>query len=307
MNRSSHVRFALIGSPWPVLIAVFVVFISCPLFAWAHSEGTESLAQMESSPSTTRSGCDRLQPTESSGKINKNWLKTQQSEWALGSQLAANAERNVEMLTDDFVVKYVNQIEQRIVDRSQLPGCFAVKILIDPEPNAYSLPGGFIYVTTGLVKLADTEAELAGALAHETAHVTLHHMTRFQTQTRIWRRFALFSSPAGYLLRRYLGPLMMFNLIRKEEFEADRIGMEYQTTAGYDSLEFCRLLQNAIPEDQTRMSLLDRLYDTHPATRSRVKRLQPLDRHSTSSQVGYLVNTSAFDAMKTHFANLNSP
>jgi beta-barrel assembly-enhancing protease len=237
----------------------------------------------------------------------KNWLKTQQTEWAFGSKLAANAEQNVEMITDVFIVEYLNQLEQRIVNRSELPGCFVVKILIDPEPNAYSLPGGFIYVTSGLVQIAESEAELAGALAHETAHVTLRHMTRFQAQTRIWRRFALFSSPVGYLLRRYLGPPVMFSMIRKEEFEADRLGMRYQMTAGYDYLEFCRLLQRAIPDRETRTPLLERLYDTHPETRSRVKRLQSLSRHSTSTPVDYLVNSSEFDAMEIRFANLKFP
>ena len=301
MNRFSHLGLGLLG----ILIGLFVFFISSPMFARARAEGTESLAPMASLPSITRSGCDRLQVAESSGKTNKNWLKTQQSEWALGSKLAANAEQNVEMINDSFVVQYVNRIEQRIVDRSELPGCFVVKILVDPEPNAYSLPGGFIYVTTGLVQLAETEAELAGALAHETAHITLHHLTRFQAQTRIWGRFALFSNPAGYLLRRYVGPLLMFSLIRKEEFEADRIGMQYQTRAGYDAREFCRLLQSAIPEDETGTSLLDRLYDTHPATGSRVKRLKSL--RSIDSQVDYLVDTSEFEAMKAHFANITSP
>ena len=305
MKRSSHFRFSLLGPPWPFLVGVFVVFIFSPLFARVRSGDTESLAKVAPAPPSERSGCDRLHASERSGKTNTNWLRTK-SEWTLGSKLAANAEQNVEMITDSFVVQYVNWLEQKIVDRSELPGCFVVKILIDSEPNAYSLPGGFIYVTSGLVQRTDTEAELAGALAHETAHVTLHHMTRFQAQTRRWRRFALFSSPAGYLLRRYLGPLLMYSLIRQEEFEADRIGMQYQTMAGYDSLEFCRLLQNAIP-DETGTTLLDRLYDTHPATGSRVRRLQSLSRSSTSSQAGYLLNTSDFDMMKTYFAKLSSP
>lgn len=309
MNHSSHLRLSRLHSARPVLVPLLLLIAFVLMHPLLRSQTTELSFPVLSFSSATggSSGCDRLQPSATSETATKNWLKTQQDEWALGSKLAANAEQNVEMISDSFIVQYVNQLEQTIVTRSELPGCFVVKILIDPEPNAYSLPGGFIYVTSGLVQVAESEGELAGALAHETAHVTLRHMSKLQTQSRIWRRFALFSSPAGFLLHRYLGPLVLFAMVRKEEFEADRLGMLYLMAAGYDILEFSNLLQSAIPEDVTRASLLDRLYDSHPETKSRVKRLQHLSRHSMSPQVNYLVNTSEFEEMKNRFARLESP
>jgi predicted Zn-dependent protease len=309
MNRSRYLRLNRLNSARPVLIPLLFLTAFVLLHPQVRSQTTELSPPVLSfsSATGTSSGCDRLQPIATSETATKNWLKTQQAEWALGSRLAANAEQNVEMISDSFVVQYVNQLEQKIVSRAELPGCFVVKILIDPEPNAYSLPGGFIYVTSGLVQIAESEGELAGALAHETAHVTLRHMSKLQTQSRIWRRFALFSNPAGFLLRRYLGPLVLFSMIRKEEFEADQLGTQYLAAAGYDILEFSNLLQSAIPEDETRASLLDRLYDSHPQTKSRVKRLQYLSRHSMLPQVDYLVNTSDFEQMKSRFANLELP
>jgi len=105
----------------------------------------------------------------------------------------------------------------------------------------------------------DSEGELVAALARETGHVTARHETRITTQEHIWGRLALVGGPAGYALRRYLGPLLMFKLVRNSEFEADRIGFRYQIAAGYDPLEFCRLLQIAFADGEEKEAFLDRL------------------------------------------------
>src|SRR5207342_1145413 len=93
------------------------------------------------------SGCDVLRIPASSTKLGQRNLKTQQAEYALGSRLAADVEQHRELISDDFVLQYINHIEQKVTRSSELPGCFLVKVLSDPEPNAYSLPGGFIYIT----------------------------------------------------------------------------------------------------------------------------------------------------------------
>jgi predicted Zn-dependent protease len=246
-----------------------------------------------------------LQRDDRARKLTTKTLKKQQAEWALGSSLAAHAEEDAVMFTDEFIVHYVNRIEQRIVDSSQLPGCFVVKIMVDPEPNAYSLPGGFVYLTTGLIEVAESEGQLAAALAHETAHVTARHMTRFVAETRIWGRLALFSGPAGYLLRRYMGPFFMLSFVRQDELEADQLGLRYHNAAGYDTLEFCRMLQNATPEDDQNETFLERLRDAHPRTSVRVKRLQSISRNLQWAQTGNLVSTNEFQDMKARFATLN--
>lgn len=286
-----------------------MVGVSLPTQARAHPANAAALSEFGRllELSTEASGCGRLPADASSGQLQEKTLKTQQTEWAVGSKLAADAEQHTEMVTNEFIVQYVNRIEQTIVDGSGLAGCFVVKIIIDPEPNAYSLPGGFIYLTTGLIDVTESEAQLAAALAHETAHVTARHLTRFRTQARIWNRLALFSGPAGYFLRPYLGPLLMFGVIRRQELEADRIGLRYQTAAGYESLEFCRLLQSAISENDEGESFLERLTDTHPATKVRVRRLQSLIRTLISPRSGYIVNTNEFELMKTRFAALPIP
>jgi predicted Zn-dependent protease len=237
--------------------------------------------------------------------VQKN-LREQRAEYALGSKLAADVEQHTELMTDDFIVQYVNRLEQNIARSSNLPDCFVVKVLSDPEANAYSLPGGFIYVTTGLIDMVEDEDELAAILAHETAHVTARHLTRLDSQARIWGRLALAAGPLGYGLRRYLGPLLLFKLLRNKEFEADQLGLRYVIASRYNPFDFCRILQLAFPEGEENESLLERLYDTHPPTDTRVERLQRATSLLQAPQTGHIANGGKFTQMKTRLATLKT-
>lgn len=228
-------------------------------------------------------------------------LQRQRQEWALGKKLADDVDRHVDLITEVGIIQYLNRLERNILNGSGLSGCFVVKVLIDPEPNAYSLPGGFIYVTTGLLDGVETEGQLVSALAHETAHVTARHFTRVETQNRIWGRLALIGGPPGYALRRLLGPLLLFSLVRKTEFEADRQGLRYLTAAGYKWTELCSLLQNVFPDEEGR-AFLNHLYDTHPATNERIRRLRASGRTVQLTRTGYIVNQDEFAKMKMRFA-----
>jgi len=133
-------------------------------------------------------GCDRLQDDRRSAAFAPKILREQCARWALGSKLAADVDRNYELITDHFILQYVNRLERTIVNESELPGCFVVKVLIDPEANAYSLPGGFIYLTTGLIALVESEGQLVAALAHETGHIKGQHLTRIDGQAYLTGR-----------------------------------------------------------------------------------------------------------------------
>jgi predicted Zn-dependent protease len=248
--------------------------------------------------SNSGSGCDLLRIPASSTNSGGHNLKTQQAEYGLGSRLAADVEQQKELISDAFILQYINHLEQKVTRSSELPGCFVVKVLSDPEPNAYSLPGGFIYVTAGLIDLIDSEGELVAVLAHETGHVTARHQTRIESETHSWGRLALVAGPAGYALRRYLGPLLMLKLVRNSEYEADRLGLRYTVASGYDPLEFGRLLQTAFADEQENDSFLDRLYDSHPPTKTRVERLQAAIPRLLTPKAGYIVNASEFTQMK---------
>jgi predicted Zn-dependent protease len=181
-----------------------------------------------------------------------------QAEWTTGSELAAEIEEDSSVVEDPILMAYVNSLELAIVQRSGLHGCFLVKILDTSEVNAFSLPGGFLYLTSGLILIADSEGEVTAALAHETAHVTARHFTKIEHKIRVGRRMALAAGPAGYLVRRLLGPLLTKKLIRNTEFEADRLSLQYQSASGYDPNEFSRLLQSALQDQDKPPSFIGR-------------------------------------------------
>ena len=229
-------------------------------------------------------------------------LRRQAAEWELGNELATHIEQHTRMITDLVIARYLNRLEQNIVNSSGLDGCFIVKVISDPDPNAYSLPGGFIYVTSGLILTVDSEGQLVAALAHETAHVTTRQLIKIAGQRRTWGRLSLLGGPAGYAFRRYVGPLLTMKLLRDAEFQADQAGLLYQVASGYDPAEFGRLLQIVPKEDEKPDSFFDRLYEEHPLITTRANRLKEAGRRIPIPQTGYIVDNSEFLEIKTRLA-----
>src|ERR1700693_3763567 len=94
-----------------------------------------------------------------------------EKEIALGKQMAQQVERQAKIINDSIVAEYVNRVGQNIVRNSDCKVPFTIKVIEDESVNAFALPGGFFFVNTGLILKADNEAELAGVMAHEIAHV----------------------------------------------------------------------------------------------------------------------------------------
>ena len=101
-----------------------------------------------------------------------------EKEIALGKQLAQEVERQAKIIDDPVIAEYVNRVGQNLVRNSDAKLPFTFQVIDDQSLNAFALPGGFIFVNTGLMRAAETEAEMASAMAHEIAHVAARHMTR---------------------------------------------------------------------------------------------------------------------------------
>ncbi len=110
-----------------------------------------------------------------------NWYSTD-TEIKMGKMYATEIEKSTHFITDPVVTEYVNRVGQNIVKNSDCKVPFTIKVIDSDEINAMALPGGFFYVNSGLILNADEEAELAGVMAHETAHVCAHHAVREQTR-----------------------------------------------------------------------------------------------------------------------------
>jgi predicted Zn-dependent protease len=110
-----------------------------------------------------------------------NWYSVD-TEIKMGKSTPMEIEKSTKFITDPVVLEYVNRVGQNIVKNSDCKVPFTIKIIDSDEINAMALPGGFFYVNSGLILNADEEAELAGVMAHETAHVCAHHAVREQTR-----------------------------------------------------------------------------------------------------------------------------
>ncbi|HLX43305.1 MAG TPA: M48 family metalloprotease, partial [Bryobacteraceae bacterium] len=113
-----------------------------------------------------------------------NWYSVEK-EIALGKQLAQEVERQAKIIDDPVIAEYVNRVGQNLVRNSDAKVPFTIKVIDTEDVNAFALPGGFFFVNSGLILKADSEAELAGVMSHEIAHVAARHGTRQATRGQV--------------------------------------------------------------------------------------------------------------------------
>jgi len=228
-----------------------------------------------------------------------------EAEIALGRQLSRDLESQVTLVHDPIITEYVNRVGQNLVKNSDWKIPFRFSVIDSDEVNAFSLPGGNLYINTGLIRAADDEAELAGVMAHEIAHVTARHAVE---QIGRGNAIDLLSIPlsifGGGLLggviqqgASFLIPVGFLAFDRKAEEEADWLGLQYMYAAGYDpgaTVSFFEKLQ-ARESAKKKMSSL---FSTHPQTASRVTKTKDNIVNFLPPRERYLMTTSEFDAVK---------
>jgi hypothetical protein len=230
----------------------------------------------------------------------------QQAEWKVGKKLSLRVAEEETLEYDPVLTGYLNKLEQRLVHDSALRGCFVVQLIVDKEQNAYSLPGGFIYLTTGLAMKAEREGELVAALAHETGHVVAHHFARIEHKRKVGHHFTRAGGPAGYLIAQFLGPIFMGKMMRNAEFEADRLCLRYQYASGYDPREFIRLLRHIDQQNSASSSVFSRVFDTHPSIAARLHRLDSVKERSPAPHTNSTADDSDFRAFKERLSSYHA-
>ena len=210
-------------------------------------------------------------------------LLSEAEEQAIGQQQDAEIRREMGVYDDQALQRYVSEIGQdlaRASHRPNLPWTFT--IVDSPAINAFALPGGYIYLTRGILAYLDDEAELAGVLGHEIGHVTARHAAQAYTRQAqanlgltILSIFVPSTAPFADLGATGLSVLFLKNG-REAEIEADRLGVEYGSGAGYDPAGVPRFLATLARVDALSERGIPNWLSSHPNPGSRVTRAEPV-------------------------------
>lgn len=206
--------------------------------------------------------------------------REQEEEARIGRHLAGSLLGAAPLLRDENLQRYVNKVGRWVAAQSERADHkWHFGVLDTGDVNAFALPGGYVFVTKGLVDLLSNEAELAGVLGHEIAHVVLQHHIKVMRQSRL---IDAASGLAGQqmsgdsaLVRGALGKgaeALARGLDKDAEFEADRAGVVLATRAGYSPYGLASALRK-VGARNPREASLALLFKTHPLPQDRLERL----------------------------------
>ncbi len=241
-----------------------------------------------------------------------NWYSVE-GQVARGRVYAQQIESQIKLVNDPVITEYVNRIGQNLVRNSDAQVPFTIKVIDSDVVNAMALPGGFFYVNSGLILAADEEAEMAGVMAHEIAHVAACHYGREMTRMNLLQLASLpaifMGGALGYGIYEGMGlgiPLTFLHFSRGFESEADYLGIEYMYRAGYDPSAFVSFFEKIQAMEKKKPGTLSKAFDTHPQTPDRIEKSQDEIRKILPAKQQYVVTTSEFDEVKARLAAIEN-
>lgn len=269
-----------------------------------------------SSPNVHKGGKDDVDAIGNrnvGGRGLGDWYSTE-TEMKMGKQYAMMVEQTARLIPDPVINEYVNRIGQNLVRNSDAKVPFTIKVIDSDEINAFALPGGFFYVNSGLILAADEEAELAGVMAHEIAHVAARHqmqqMTRLQYANMATIPLIFVGSwgvyQAASLAINLALPITFMKFSRGFETEADYLGVQYMYKAGYDPQAFISFFEKIEAKDKKKPGTLAKAFASHPPTPDRIEHTQQEIKRILPTQPQYIVSTSEFDSVKARLASLQN-
>ena len=234
-----------------------------------------------------------------------------EKEIALGKQMAQEVERHSKIVDDPIIAEYVNRVGQNIVRNSDAKVPFTIKMVDSQEINAFALPGGFFFVNSGLMLRADNEAELAGVMAHEIAHVAARHGTRQATRGQLVNYASIplifMGGWTGFGIRQAAGfaiPMGFMRFSRGMESEADLLGLQYLYKTGYDPAGMVDFFEKLLAEQKRKPGTLSKLFSSHPPTGDRVTKTQARIEEILPAKPEYVLQTSEFLTVQSRLSAL---
>src|ERR1700689_4703321 len=228
-----------------------------------------------------------------------------EKEIGLGKGLAQQIERQAKIIDEPQIAEYVNRLGQNIVRNSDAKVPFTIKVIDTEDVNAFALPGGFFFVNSGLILKADSEAELAGVMAHEIAHVAARHGTRQATRGEIAQLSTIplifMGGWTGYGIRKAASlvlPMSYLTFSREFEGEADMLGLQYMYKTGYDPEAFVDFFEKIESLEKKKPGTMAKVFSTPPPPDDRIVAAQKNIQDYLKAKPEYVVTTSEFNDVK---------
>jgi len=300
------------------LSLVLLISVS-PINSRAENPPGENQRSLQSPVEAVHSRHQAMRDVDEIGRRNvgcnrgiANWYSLDR-QIAMGKEYSTRVEATAKLLVDPEVTQYISSIGQNLVRNSDAQVPFTIKVIDSEDVNAITLPGGVVYIDTGLIFAAETEAELAGVMAHEIAHVTACHAARGRTRAHL-ASLASFSitmvggpiAYAAYQSTSIAKPLAFLRFSRNFESEADFLAVQYMYRAGYDPLALPTFFERVKAMEHTNPRAIARLFQTHPQTADRIRRTQREIDTLLPPQATYKVDTSEFEAIKERLSRLQN-
>jgi beta-barrel assembly-enhancing protease len=300
-------------------IAIFCVVLLALGPAAAQNSPESASSGNQNQPKTKVHHDGSMQDIDAIGNRNVgckqgvgNWYSLDK-QVAMGRSYAEQVESSSKLITDPVVNEYVNRIGQNLVRNSDAQVPFTIKILDSDDINAFALPGGFFYVDSGLLLAAENEAELAGVMAHEIAHVSACHAAREMSRGQLMQMASIalifVGGGIGYAVQQIAGlamPMGFLKFTRSFEAEADYLGVEYMYKAGYDPQALTAFFEKVKAMEKHKPGTLAKAFDTHPQTPDRIQKTQQEINTLLPPLPEYKLDTSEFEDVKTRMMELEN-
>jgi predicted Zn-dependent protease len=241
-----------------------------------------------------------------------NWFSLEK-QIAMGQDYSRQVESSSRMIKDPVITEYINRVGQNLVRNSDAEVPFTIKIIDSDDVNAFALPGGFFYVDTGLILAADNEAELAGVMSHEIAHVAACHAARQNTRAQLMNLASIplifVGGGIGYAAQSLMSvalPVGFMKFSRGFESDADYLGVEYMYKAGYDPQAFTSFFEKIQSMEKRKPGTISKAFDTHPQTPDRIAKTQEEIRTLLPAEKEYKLDSSEFQDVKLRLAELEN-